>query len=68
MEANMFDFLNTILGFYANCDIAWIVVAASDTLQLEGVGSIARRLIDEQHQSDLAEVWATLPRSGRLCR
>jgi urease accessory protein len=31
------------------------------TLQLEGVGSIARRLIDEQHQSDLAKVWATLP-------
>jgi urease accessory protein len=34
------------------------------TLQLEGVGSIARRLIDEQHQSDLAEVWATLPMKG----
>ncbi|MDX6294308.1 MAG: urease accessory protein [Kribbellaceae bacterium] len=31
------------------------------TLQLEGIGSIARRLIDEQHQSDLAKVWATLP-------
>jgi hypothetical protein len=30
MEANMFDFLNTILGFYANCGIPWIVVAASD--------------------------------------
>lgn len=30
MEANMFDFLNTILGFYANCGIAWIVVVASD--------------------------------------
>ncbi|MGB3762055.1 MAG: hypothetical protein WA966_02460 [Ornithinimicrobium sp.] len=30
MEANMFDFLNSILGFYANCAIAWIVVVASD--------------------------------------
>ena len=30
MEANMFDFLNTILGFYANCGMAWIVVVASD--------------------------------------
>jgi purine-cytosine permease-like protein len=30
MEANMFDFLNTILGFYANCGMAWIVTVASD--------------------------------------
>jgi purine-cytosine permease-like protein len=30
MEADMFDFLNTILGFYANCGIAWVVVVASD--------------------------------------
>lgn len=30
MEANMFEFLNTILGFYANCGMAWIVVVASD--------------------------------------
>ena len=30
MEANMFDFLNTILGFYANCGMSWIVVVASD--------------------------------------
>lgn len=30
MEANMFDFLNTILGFYANCGIAWVVTVASD--------------------------------------
>ena len=26
----MFDFLNTILGFYANCGMAWVVVVASD--------------------------------------
>ncbi|WP_090895563.1 purine-cytosine permease family protein [Candidatus Nitrospira nitrificans] len=32
MEANMFDFLNTILGFYANCGMAWVVVVASDIL------------------------------------
>ncbi|MHA7651742.1 purine-cytosine permease family protein [Mycobacterium sp. ML4] len=30
MEANMFDFLNTILGGYANCGIAWVVTVASD--------------------------------------
>jgi purine-cytosine permease-like protein len=30
MEANMFEFLNTILGFYANCGMAWAVVVASD--------------------------------------
>lgn len=30
MEANMFSFLNTILGFYANCGMAWIVVVATD--------------------------------------
>jgi purine-cytosine permease-like protein len=30
MEANMFDFLNTILGFYANCGMSWVVVVASD--------------------------------------
>ncbi|MEJ8279985.1 purine-cytosine permease family protein [Pseudonocardia spirodelae] len=30
MEANMFDFLNTVLGFYANMGIAWIVVVATD--------------------------------------
>src|ERR1700749_5124646 len=30
MEANMFSFLNTILGFYANCGMAWVVVVASD--------------------------------------
>ncbi len=32
MEANMFDFLNTILGFYANCGMAWVVVVASDII------------------------------------
>lgn len=30
MELNMFDFLNTILGFYANIGIAWIVTVATD--------------------------------------
>lgn len=30
MEANMFDFLNTILGFYANCAMAWVVTVGSD--------------------------------------
>jgi purine-cytosine permease-like protein len=30
MEADMFDFLNAILGFYANCGMAWVVAVASD--------------------------------------
>ncbi len=30
MEANMFEFLNTILGFYANCAMAWVVTVAAD--------------------------------------
>ena len=30
MEANMFVFLSTILGFYANCAMAWVVTVASD--------------------------------------
>ena len=30
MEMNMFDFLNAILGFYANIGIAWIVTVATD--------------------------------------
>ncbi|MGI3780645.1 MAG: hybrid sensor histidine kinase/response regulator, partial [Janthinobacterium lividum] len=30
MEADMFSFLNTILGFYANLGMAWVVAVASD--------------------------------------
>lgn len=30
MEANMFSFLNNILGFYANMGIAWITTVATD--------------------------------------
>ena len=30
MEANMFSFLNTILGFYANCGMSWVVTVATD--------------------------------------
>ncbi len=30
MEANMFDFLNTILGFYASCAMAWVITGATD--------------------------------------
>lgn len=32
MEANMFAFLNSILSFYANCAIAWVVTVATDIL------------------------------------
>ncbi|MGT2462804.1 purine-cytosine permease family protein [Sinomonas atrocyanea] len=30
MEADMFSVLNTILGFYANCAMAWIITVATD--------------------------------------
>ncbi|MFI0003700.1 purine-cytosine permease family protein [Streptomyces globisporus] len=30
MEADMFSFLNSILGFYSNCAIAWVVTIATD--------------------------------------
>ncbi len=30
MELNMFSFLNSILGFYANCAIVWITTVATD--------------------------------------
>lgn len=36
------------------------------TLQLEGEGSIARRLLGEQHQSDLAQTWAALVWPGKI--
>ncbi|MCI2424081.1 allantoin permease [Saccharopolyspora sp. K220] len=32
MEANMFAFLNSVLSFYANCAIAWVVTVATDIL------------------------------------
>ncbi|WP_407554735.1 allantoin permease [Streptomyces sp. Pv4-95] len=32
MEADMFSFLNAILGFYSNCAIAWVVTVATDII------------------------------------
>ncbi|WP_433854394.1 purine-cytosine permease family protein [Streptomyces kronopolitis] len=32
MEADMFRFLNAVLGFYSNCAIAWIVTVATDIM------------------------------------
>jgi purine-cytosine permease-like protein len=32
MEADMFSFLNDILGFYSNCAIAWVVTVATDIM------------------------------------
>ncbi|WP_424216814.1 purine-cytosine permease family protein (plasmid) [Streptomyces sp. BI20] len=32
MEADMFAFLNAILGFYSNCAIAWVVTVATDIM------------------------------------
>ncbi|GAA0319918.1 purine-cytosine permease family protein [Kineococcus aurantiacus] len=41
MEANMFDFLNTILGFYANCAMAWVITVATDIVVNKGVLKIS---------------------------
>ena len=41
MEANMFDFLNTILGFYANCAMAWVVTVATDIVINKGLLKIS---------------------------
>ncbi|WP_299039408.1 cytosine permease [uncultured Pseudokineococcus sp.] len=41
MEANMFDFLNTILGFYANCAMAWVVTVATDIVVNKGILKIS---------------------------
>ncbi|GGU70534.1 allantoin permease [Streptomyces albospinus] len=32
METDMFSVLNTILGFYSNCAIAWVVTVATDII------------------------------------
>ncbi|MFI9359002.1 purine-cytosine permease family protein [Streptomyces lydicus] len=32
MEADMFSFLNAVLGFYSNCAIAWVVTVATDII------------------------------------
>lgn len=37
MEGNMFSFLDSILGFYANCGIAWIVTIGTDIIVNKGV-------------------------------
>ncbi|WP_328327606.1 urease accessory protein UreD [Kribbella sp. NBC_00382] len=36
------------------------------TLQLEGPGSIIRRLVHDQHQSDLAQSWAALSKPDKI--
>jgi purine-cytosine permease-like protein len=41
MEANMFEFLNTILGFYANCAMAWVVTVATDIVVNKGILKIS---------------------------
>jgi purine-cytosine permease-like protein len=41
MESNMFDFLNTILGFYANCAMAWVVTVATDIVVNKGILKIS---------------------------
>ncbi|MFI5712300.1 urease accessory protein UreD [Kribbella sp. NPDC051620] len=36
------------------------------TLQLEGNGSMARRLVQDQHESDLAQSWAALSKPDKI--
>jgi hypothetical protein len=42
MEADMFDFLDTILGIYAHCGMAWVV--ASEIAINDKVGPTCSRL------------------------
>jgi urease accessory protein len=37
-----------------------------DILQLEGPGSMVRRLVQEQHESDLAQSWAALRQADKI--
>ena len=39
----MFDFLNTILGFYANCGMAWVVTVVADIVINKYLLKISRR-------------------------
>jgi urease accessory protein len=41
---------------------------SGQTLQLERPGSIARRLVAAQHESDLAQTWAALPWPDKISR
>ena len=41
MELNMFSVLNTILGFYANCAMAWVVTVATDIVVNKGLLKIS---------------------------
>jgi len=41
MELNMFSVLNSILGFYANCAIAWVVTVATDIVINKGLLKIS---------------------------
>lgn len=43
MEANMFDFLNGILSFYANLAMAWICVVATDIVINKYLLKLSRR-------------------------
>ena len=47
MEANMFDFLNTILGFYANCGMAWVVVGRLRHRDQQVPAQASRRKVPE---------------------
>jgi len=41
MELNMFSVLNSILGFYANCAMAWVVTVATDIVINKGLLKIS---------------------------
>jgi hypothetical protein len=48
MEADMFDFLDIILGIYAHCGMAWVV--ASESAINDKVGRTCSRLgVGDRH-------------------
>ncbi|MFI6345918.1 allantoin permease [Streptomyces sp. NPDC050560] len=57
MEADMFSFLNTILGFYSNCAIAWVVTVATDI----GVNKYLLRLSPLQPEFRRGMLYAVNP-------
>jgi purine-cytosine permease-like protein len=57
MEADMFSFLNSILGFYSNCAIAWVVTVATDI----GVNKYLLRLSPLQPEFRRGMLYAVNP-------
>lgn len=57
MEANMFSFLNTVLSFYSNCAMAWVVTVATDI----GVNKYLLKLSPRQPEFRRGMLYAVNP-------